>query len=267
MPPRSCPNTHRTNILLLTALLLLLSPLPASLAQSNKKPSDASSSSSSAPEGWTIVLATYAGPDHAALAASAADQVRARTPLKNIVTQTRGKGSVVALGSYPSPADPQAQRDLQTVRNTLLEDRPLFLGAFLAPPRTPSEADPNSAAPFPLSTARAEFTPNARYTLQIAYYESPNLDEARKTAEKAALQLRRDGEPAFYYHGPTASLVTLGAFTDADAGISKPIESNLLTQLRKRHPHNLYNGNQQLLQKTPGAKDKAPQPSFLVEIP
>lgn len=266
MTPRSCPNTHRTNLLLFAALFLLLLPLAPTHAQSHKKDSS-SNSSTSTPEGWTIVLATYAGPDHAGLAASAAEQIRTLTPLKDVQTQNRGKGSVVVLGSYPSPADPQAQKDLLVVRNTLLEERPLFLAAFLAPPRTPSEADPGSAAPFPLSTARAEFSPYARYTLQIAIYESPNLDEARKAAEKAALQLRRDGEPAFYYHGPTASLVTLGAFTDADAGISKPIESPLLAQLRKRHPHNLYNGNQQLLQKTPGAKDKTPQPSFLVEIP
>lgn len=259
-------NKCQTIIFILTALFLLLAPLTPTHAQSKKKPAD-TPAKASAPEGWTIVLATYAGPDHQALAAAALEQVRSLTPIKDARIQPRGKGSAVVLGNYTTPADPAVQTTLQTVRATLIENRPVFAGAFLAPPRVPSEIDPASAAPFALTTARTEFSPRARYSLQIAFYESPDISEARKAAEKATVQLRRDGEPAFYYHGPTASLVTLGAFTDADAGLSKPIESPLLMELRKRHPHNLYNGNQQLLQKTPGSKSKTPQPSFLVEIP
>ncbi len=265
MTPQIGPNRFRTSILALLALLALGLPLNSALAQSKKKPADAPSAA--APEGWTIVLVTYAGPEHPAFANAALEQVRTLTALKDARVQPRGKGSAIVLGNFTSPADPAVRTTLQTVRATLVENRPIFAGAFLAPPRTPSELDPASAAPFALNTARAEFSPRARYSLQIAIYEAPNIADARKAAEQAAIQLRRDGEPAFYYHGPNASLVTLGAFTDADAGISKPIESPLLHELRKRHPHNLYNGNQQLLEKTPGSKSKNPQPSFLVEIP
>src|SRR5690606_17423075 len=92
-----------------------------------------------------------------------------------------------------------------------------FATAFLAPPA--GDPDPGAIPQYHLSRARIEFGAQSRYTLQIAVYESNNPAEARRAAEQAAAQLRADGEPAFYYHGPSRSMVTLGAFTAAEAGL------------------------------------------------
>lgn len=214
--------------------------------------------------GWTVVLAAFSGPDARQQAAAAADSIRARTDLPAIRVQDRGRGAAVVSGSYRSPADAAAQRDLARAREFTLDGRSPFSSAFLAPPA--GSPDPGNTPQYHLSRAFAEFGAQSRYTLQIAVYESPNADEARRAAEQAAAQLRANGEPAFYYHGPSRSMVTIGAFTAAEAGLDNGLPGPVLAEFQRRHPYNLFNGRQLLL-RTPGQAKPAPQPSFLVEIP
>jgi hypothetical protein len=68
------------------------------------------------------------------------------------------------------------------------------------------------------------------------------IAEFRRHAEQAVVQLRREGEQAFYYHGPTNSSVTIGLFGDDDFDVQTRMESPRLRSLRQRHPHNLLNG-------------------------
>lgn len=214
--------------------------------------------------GWTIVLRAYSGPDARAQAIAAVQAVGARLPVPGARVQDRGRGAAVVVGSYAAPSDPAAQRDLRRIREFDLEGQRPFATAFLAPP---VETNDLGATPqFHLSRATHEFGALARYTLQIGVYESANPAEARRAAEQAAAELRRGGEPAFYYHGPSRSMVTVGAFTAREAGLESPIPSPILEEFRRRHPFNLFNGRR-LEQRTAGASRTTPQPSFLVEIP
>lgn len=217
-----------------------------------------------ADDGWTIVLAAYSGADARQRAAAAAETIRTRTNLPAVRVQDRGRGAAVVAGSYRSPADAAAQRDLARARDTTLDGQNPFTTAFLAPPV--GDPDPGNLPQYHLSRAFTEFGSQSRYTLQIAVYETPDAAEARRAAEQAAAQLRADGEPAFYYHGPSRSMVTLGAFTAAESGLENGLPGPVLAEFRRRHPYNLFNGRQ-LLQRMPGQSQRAPQPSFLVEIP
>ena len=214
--------------------------------------------------GWSIVLAAFTGPDARQRAGALADLVRQRTDLPSIRVQDRGRGVAVVSGAYRSPSDADAQRDLDRARAAQIDGQAPFQSAFLAPPS--GKPDPGATPQFHLSRARTEFGNQSRYTLQVAVYESPNPAEARRAAEQAAAQLRAEGLPAFYYHGPSRSMVTLGAFTAAEAGLDTGLPSPLLADLQRRHPYNLFNGRQ-LLQRVPGQRQQVPQPSFLVEIP
>lgn len=214
--------------------------------------------------GWSIVLVAYSGADARQRAGAAAETIRGRVDLPLVRVQDRGRGAAVVAGSYRSPADGAAQRDLARARAIALDGRTPFSSAFLAPPT--GEADRGGLPQYHLSRAFTEFGSQSRYTLQIAVYESPNAREAERAAEQAAAQLRAEGEPAFYYHGPSRSMVTLGAFTGDEAGLETGLPGPILAELRRRHPYNLFNGRQ-LLQRVPGQSQRVPQPSFLVEIP
>ncbi len=114
----------------------------------------------------------------------------------------------------------------------------------------------------------------AVYTLQIGVYGRADMKaptekdvlEARKKAEEAAAELRRQGELAFYYHGPSMSMVTVGVFGESDIQNSFSLE---LRDLMERFPHNLVNGQgvSQTVMTTDGREEQMLQPSFPVLIP
>lgn len=241
------------------------SPAAAPAPTRDSSPSGTPSATAFPDAGWTIVLAAFSGPDARGQALAAAENLRSVAPSIGAVrVQDRGRGAAIVTGSYRSPGDAAAQRDLARIREFTINSGTPFASAFLAPPV--GRPDPGNTPQYHLSRAFVEFGAQSRYTLQIAVYESPNQNEARRAAEQAAAQLRADGEPAFYYHGPSRSMVTLGAFTAAEAGLDTGLPGPILAEFQRRHPYNLFNGRQ-LLQRMPGQSRQVPQPSFLVEIP
>jgi nucleoside-diphosphate-sugar epimerase len=128
---------------------------------------------------------------------------------------------------------------------------------------------------FNLAKAKEQFGEKAAlYTLQVGVYgrrDLPNpkeadLKEVRKTAEEAAAKLRKEGELAFYYHGPTMSMVTIGVYDEKDFDPQIPnFESQRLREAKKRNPLNLYNGAGVKIK--PKGSPATMQPSGLVEIP
>jgi hypothetical protein len=252
----------------ITFFLALAGCAPSSQSSRASAPVNASANSAQpgtmSDAGWTIVLAAFSGPDANAQAVAAANTIRSRVDLPNIRPQQRGRGAAVVSGNYRSPSDAAAQRDHARARAVTVDGNTPFPSAFLAPPA--GKPDPGATPQYHLSRAFVEFGNQARYTLQIAVYESKNPTEARAAAEKAAVQLRTDGEPAFYYHGPSRSMVTIGAFSAAEAGLDTGLPGPVLAEYQRRHPYNLMNGRQ-LLTPVAGQSNTAPQTSFLVEIP
>lgn len=233
--------------------------------------------------GWTIVLSSHAGDGHAAAAAADCERVRQMPGFEGARVEQRGRGSVVSMGAFGSPADEGAQRELARARGALVEGRRAFPGAFLAPPNV-TDVPPGALERFDLRRAREEFGDRARYTLQIGVYESKKREESKKAAEDAASRLRREGEPAYFFHGAERSMVTVGAFTEREAeaflarapGQKTGAGSSELWEWFRRHPENLLNGNLTLVEKVSASETKRgkraadagrTQASFLVEIP
>ena len=126
-----------------------------------------------------------------------------------------------------------------------------------------------------LRIAKRKYGKDALYTLQVGFYGREELNrlspEDKKAiqvaAEQAAADLRRDGELAFYYHGAHRSVVTVGVFGADDFDPMNPAaESRRLSETRRRHPLNLYNG-QGYTGKTPGMREAKLVPSALVAVP
>ncbi len=280
-------NTKHTSARLALGLVVFLGSFSGASAgapakDERAKPGAPARGAERAPEGWTIVLASYSGEDHAGRALAALDRVKA-LGLGDARAEARAGGTVVALGHYESPPAPAAKADLARVRAVVVNGEPVFGGAFLAPPKQDAG---DAGAANDLRGAREEFGKSVRYSLQVGVYEAKEREESKRAAEKAAAELRRAGEPAYYFHGPQRSMVTVGAFTEKEArafmdrasGQTTGAGAPELWELFRRHPQNLLNGNLSLMEKPIGADADAKgkkretqggkaQSSFLVEIP
>lgn len=227
---------------------------------------------------WSIVIENYPTIDDGPQRAQAAlVQVQTVGQLPGVYLEKRGKRIVLAYGRYEGLADPQARTDLDRIRSIVIAGERPYQRALLSPPM--ERAVYGSVPEWDLRNARANFGPDALYSLQVGIYgrlqawEEPSpaeLDEYRAFAEDAVARLRREGEMAFYFHGPRRSTVTVGIFGPADHDPMKPhAESMQLRMTRERHPYNVHNGfgiKETVATQTGGRHDFL-QPSMLIAIP
>lgn len=221
-----------------------------------------SGSSAATQSGWTIVLATFNGPTARRDALAALPAIQGGSGFGGLFVEHRKRGSFVASGRYASESDPMAVADLRRFRSYASNGVRPFGKAFLAPPVGGAIG---GRPEINLLRAKEVFGKEAVFTLQVAVYESGgDRRESMRAAEEAAYIYRQEGELAFYYHGPTKSMVTIGAFGERDIDVEAGLESPELTALRLRHPLNLFNG--MAINETTSGRTKR-QPSQLVQIP
>jgi hypothetical protein len=199
---------------------------------------------------WSIVLMAFRSETQQQDAQRALGMVQSEWSLPDAYIDRRGPTTVVAFGRYGDPQSQQAQADLRHVRSVeaVIDGEPSrpFEFAFLAPPLD----IPGSQPEFDLRNAQRIHGRWAMYTLQVGIYRredakassAAEIAEFRRLAEEAVLTLRREGEQAFYYHGPASSTVTIGLFSVEDFDPQLRLESPRLRTLRQRYPNNLLNG-------------------------
>lgn len=207
-------------------------------------------------------------------------KVQTSAGLRNAYLARQGKSLVLSYGRYPSFDTPAAQADLRRIQNMVIEGERPFASALLVPP---DGADIGTMPEFDLRTVKSRFGSSAVYTLQVGVYSREDgrpmsmaeRADIRKSAEQAVVELRRQGELAFYYHGPNRSMVTIGIFGEEDNQVDaidgRVTQSHDLLTLRQRHPLNLLNGRG-IRQRVPNIPESDPnawrlQPSGLVMIP
>jgi hypothetical protein len=222
--------------------------------------------------GWAIVIAACRGEGREQAAAQMLAKARTEGGLPEAYTARRNEAVVIAVGDFVSPDDERARVELKRIQGMEIGGVRPYVGAMLAPPLDFKMT--GSMPQFNLLRAKEQFGANALYTLQIGVYgrmdvnrpKQAELVEPRKAAEQAALKLRQEGEQAWYYHGPTMSMVCVGVFDQTDFDPRTPnLKSAKLREAQKRYPNNLYNGAG-IKEKHKGEKEKL-QPSNLVEIP
>lgn len=214
-------------------------------------PSSGEAGSSPSQSAWTIILYTFRG-DEEAQAPTGLRRAQTEAGFKDAYLEKRGSATVIAYGRYGTPDE--AKKDLERIHQTevsmpdaqgnLVKVKP-FQESFLSPP-----GDIKGRLPeYDLRNARKTKGDWALYTLQVGVYsredKSPTqkeLEEFRAAAEQAVVQLRREGEQAYYFHGPTRSSVTVGLFGKEDYDPQTKLECAALKQLRKKFPYNLQNG-------------------------
>ena len=245
--------------------LLLLVPLTGAVSCQSNQPSDTmaaegrtlfgTSSPDPASNFWSIVIVSYTVTDPSIHNQAQLDLVRVHeVGLRQAYVEMRGERLVLALGRYDGPDDPAALADLERVKSIEWSGINPFAGALLAPP---ANLNIGNFPEFNLANARRRFGNDAIYSLQIGIYgradrtkpSEADLKLFRKAAEEGAVQLRREGELAFYYHGANTSSITVGVFGHADYridfdadGRKNTIRSRRLVALAARFPYLLLNG-------------------------
>ena len=131
----------------------------------------------------------------------------------DLSVRERRSGSAVVLGSYPDPQDARARDDLAWVQS--LRDAPGH-GPVPegVPGRRPASGTRVACAEFDLAGVRELRGPSALYTLQVAVFDMRDRERAKRAAEAETQRLRRSGEEAFYFHGSSLSMVTIGVCGD-----------------------------------------------------
>jgi len=157
---------------------------------------------------WTILCDKIEGPTHVSQA----------TILKSRLVQTTGSNdwyvihtendSSIYYGYYRDLDNPAEKKRAETDRTrigALLDVRgnPLVRGNVLVPVTTP---DPDARPEWNLLNTPQD----AYWTIEIATFAG---DAKRKEAAiEMVKELRAKGKPAYYYHGPSASSVCIGAW-------------------------------------------------------
>jgi hypothetical protein len=239
-----------------------------------------------ADEGWSILLAAFPGATGQREAESAATRIAQATGLEGVRLQQRGGSTAVVVGDFADPRSPEARAELRRIRGLASDDAPELREATLAPPppksRVAAGASATGAGGGPeawdlrrVRAARGAAPTERLFTLQIGVYgivgntgpadprrEAEAVKEARRVAEKAVADLRRDGVEAYYFHGPLRTTVTVGVFTprDWDPDRADPGTPEV-DQLMERFPHNVVNGAG-----VRGAGGRL-QPSVMVAVP
>ena len=225
---------------------------------------------------WRIVLGAV-GEANRDDAAGFAAGLESATGLRGIELGERAGSPILVYGRYGSPDAADAQRDLARVREIEVDGARPFVRAFFLPPSLDAARGRNAA--YDLRNARQRFGADAVYTLQVGAYSRgdgrpptpENVLEFRRLAERAVEQLRAEGQPAFYYHGPSGSTVTVGVYgpEDHDPSQTPPLESQRLRAARAEFPNALLNGLgvKQRLRDRNGRIVERLQPSFLVAVP
>ena len=163
--------------------------------------------------GYALLCQSFTGPQHLAQANDAKRQLAGVDGLTDWHAVHTADRSDLYYGHYRAVDDPsnpvetrRAAADRAAVRSLMLPrgGQPFGRAAFVS-----LDADDPSAPPeWDLANARGAFT------LEIAAYTGPA--EARKRAAvESVREARAGGVDAYYYHGPSASSVSVGTFPES----------------------------------------------------
>lgn len=232
-------------------------------------------------EGWAILIRAFEGPDAARQAEALERRMRDELHVPDLWVRAEHGQVVVYRGRYDARHVADAQRDLRQTRMLVLDGRRPFGEAMLIGLELGAVglADGAGGAAFGAAGDAVNLRSHlgeAEYSLQIAFFDQAGGADYRQAAEAYARQLREKGEQAFYLHGRTMSLVTIGLFTEDDLETHRAVSPDgvpmisqgygpRIGELQQRFPYNLGNGMTLVEESAEGSRHEAP--SFVVRLP
>lgn len=209
-------------------------------------------------QGYAIELRTFDGEQRLKMARQLKQSLERTTGMPDVWYRDHEGAAIVYRGRYLNPESQAAQRDLQLTKLAVVEGWRPFKDAKIV---SLGQGD------LALSDRDLRGYPGM-YTLQIGFYTDAAGSDYRRKAEQWVDKLRKDGEEAYFYHGPNMTNVTVGIYSQEDAyerdgAIFR--HSAIIRALKGKFPHNLGNGERVPVRAAPGKE--AFQESRLVVVP
>lgn len=252
-------------------------PQPADMGRPRSRDRSAQSATQ---RPWAIILQTFTMDGHRDVARQGLERLRSRVPrLSDARVVTTEDGSMIVYGRYTDPDDPQAQQDLDEIKNFSTGNARPFARAMLSRVdrgRAAASADHPHAL---MSVRRRHPNVDPLYTLQVAAWSDFDSGEysqtqIRRAAEQYAERLRAEGYEAYFYHGTDRglSIVTIGLFDSSDLDIKAGLYSSRLERLKRQFQHHLVNGEtvevpRRGRSRSDGRPETRTQQTYLVKVP
>jgi hypothetical protein len=189
--------------------------------------------------GWAVLLERAASADHERIARQRAADIRRALGRPDVSTRPVDGGTAIVLGSFASHDSPAALAALEYAKTLEVNGRRPFARAFLVPP--PFD-DAGGTPRFNLRNAADNAARPVAYTLQVEQYDDEDRALRARVAEQRVIELRQQGEQAFYHHGPRFSIVTVGLFGPGEWNPTFREASPRIQQAQQRFPQMLLNG-------------------------
>ena len=221
---------------------------------------------------WSVILGTSTGTGHEIEAARLLKTIQRDFPeLEMAFMRSNEKGSTVWFGTFDAPNDPSAISTRTRIQSLQTNGRTAFPRAFMG-----ILPDESPMGQMDLRRARL-MNPkiNPLYTLQVACWGTFGSNEiswaeVKRAAEKYAIELRRKGFDAWYYHDRVTSLsvVTVGIFDRRAYNAQTTLFSPEVEMLKKDFPVHRINGDDAMVEIKPGdSSSRVPQECRLVAVP
>ncbi len=221
---------------------------------------------SGAAQAWTVPVESFTGMGRHQRASRLGSRVNSLVGMNGAWVSDNGLQTTLFFGRFSSAQSPEAQLALHAIREIEVDDERPYAEVRLVPmsPVVRTASDSRDLSQY-----------SGMYSLQIAAFRDQDAAAQRDAAEEYADQLRKDGDEAYYFHGRTMSLVTVGLFAKDQAlvTVDNPLAPGskvdrygpAVLELQKKHPFNLING-MTVVEKQNG-KVMGEQPSMLVPVP
>ena len=224
---------------------------------------------------WGVLLTQYRGRDSQAQARQLIQHLRREAGVTDAWAINAPNATSVYRGRFADPSTEAAHRTLTETRRIELDGERPFADARLTSPHLGGVTggdgggggggDPIDLAQYP-----------NYYSLQVGFFDDHHGSDRRRAAEQWARELRDEEHQAYYYHGPTRSMVTIGLFRyeQAFTAVDDPRRqadqarvdaySGRVRQLQQEFPHTLANGHPLYLEDEQGRRQE--QPTVLVRV-
>ena len=214
--------------------------------------------------GWAILMGEFDGHHHRRDAEHLLRKLALEAYVPALWIRSGDTQSQVLRGIYLSTD--AAQIDLDKTRTVIINGSQPYQKAQLVSLSNDGVSTDN---PYDLKIHSGSLS------LQIGFFDENYGAEFRQAAVTMVEELRRQGDEAYFYHGPNMSMVTVGLFVEKDR-IQRTLKgtggrqiiatqySARVQELRSRYPYNFANGN--TFTSTNEGGDTTDE-SFLVRVP
>lgn len=202
---------------------------------------------------WAIELASFTGEKQVAAAQRFVGDLQRKTNMPDLWAAADDKKTYVYRGWYLDPGNITGKSDVRQTRMIKVDNKPLFKSAkMVRVDERHGEPDRGTGVTRAMNLKR--YSGQELYSLQVAVYDELFGGNYRQACEKRVAQLNKEGEPAYYYHGPNQSMITIGLHTHDTAfdrvrvqmepdkpAVWQDNYSATIRQLQERFPRNIYN--------------------------